>query len=246
MKRIFIFIVAVAGLVQSANAQDIIMLVNSKLINARDVTVEDGIVSYRDYNEKDGEWYKIDQKTVSHIYFEDGTHMDLRVVGREAIQPGMSYDQIKDFYNPNQYRRESLDPYFPVLNGFASLLIPGLGQGLGGEWGTGFLHFTGSAILGYTAYRTLRITEEASDTPGKRMFKVEYNTATLALLAGYIALDLYSAYNAICIGRVKNMYYQELRNRSAPLSLKVSPYVAPSFNPSSTDLAAGLALRMEF
>ena len=246
MKRLLIVLLfALAGFCLPAAAQDNILLVNGKTIKAIETTVENDVVSFRYYDERYGDPYFIERNKVAHIYFENGDHMDLTVAPRPGIVPGLSYDQIKDFYNPKYYKHEAGDMYLPLLSGLSSLLIPGLGQALNGEGGDAFLHFAGSLLIGYTTYKTLRISESPSSTPGKKIYNIEYSLSSLALLAAGISLNIYSFYNANRIAKVKNMYYQELRHGN-PLTLHLSPYLAPSGAPFSNDLSAGLALRMEF
>ena len=132
-----------------------------------------------------------------------------------------------------------MDPYSRGWAGVASALIPGLGQGVAGEWGRGALFFLGSLGIDLLSY-----TQRSVDKYGY----YTYTNAFWVILAAGLAFDIWSICDAVHVAKVKNMYYQDLRSmRTAQFEFSVSPFV--SLTPNMCDgnhPFAGLSLSLSF
>jgi hypothetical protein len=67
------------------------------------------------------------------------------------VAPRMKYKDLKDTYNPKEYVKSANDPYSPGWSGFASFVLPGLGQVISGETGRGIAFFAGDLAIGVAA-----------------------------------------------------------------------------------------------
>ena len=162
------------------------------------------------------------------------------------IRPGMKYREYKDLYYAGNYVRLPGDPYSPALLGIASYFVPGLGQAVAGEWDRA-LGFAGGNVLMNILIRNQ--LEEGDDG------KYYYNpySAAAALYLASIALNIWSTCDAVRVAKIKNMYYQDLRQKRAAMDWKIEPFFAaapksgPAAGPAArTTPTAGLSLCITF
>lgn len=159
-----------------------------------------------------------------------------------AIQPGMKYSQYKDLYNTAYYEKADFTPYRPFWAGFESLVIPGLGQVLEGEY------LRGAAFLGANAALQCiyfyRLTELGEDSI--RYAKEGCKGVSYLVRAAGIAVNIWALCDAVHVAKIKTMYCRELKSR-----FYSSVSVEPSFDcvalaSGTTFPTAGLSLNIAF
>ena len=265
MKKIFAVLLYVAvaaglqGLVAllcpvSSAAQDFITMRDGRSIEATDVIFGPSRISYRLYSDPTGPMLFIDTAEVEAIYYENG---EKQVVHnrRAELRPGMRYADIKDLYDYKAYTPQPGDRYNPSLMGLASV-IPGLGQCLEGEWGTGVLLFLGDAACWYTAFQTLKVRDDILED-GTAVHSVKPTIGTVFFAGCALAIIGFSVFDATRIARVKNMYLQDLRRRTSACAssvgaatLRVEPFLATTSSSTLSDspsvAVSGLTLRISF
>lgn len=231
MKNVPLFVVALVALLLSvcASAQDFITTRKGATIEATDVIFGPSRISYRLYSDPTGPMQFIDTADVESIYYENGEKQLLRA-STTAPGKGVHYADIKDLYNHKDYVPAPGDRYNPDLMGALSI-IPGLGQCVEGEWGTGLLMFFGDAACWYTAIQTLKIRDDVLED-GTKTHSVKPTLGTVFFGGCALAIIGFSVFDAMRIAKVKNMYY------------RVEPFVASA--PSGTGTSAGLSLRLNF
>ena len=162
----------------------------------------------------------------------------------EIVYPGMKYKEYKDYYDPRMYVPDVADPYKRFWPGFASFLIPGLGQGIDGEWGRGAWMFATNVALSLasTSQVTLVYNQygELTGINRKPMYWV--------FSALNFAFAIYSTIDAVNIAKVKNMYYQDLRAQRSSVDMHFQPFVTclPQGMDSRLQPAAGLSMVVSF
>ena len=225
MKKLFTSLLLFVSL--SAVAQDFITMRDGRSIEATDVIFGPSRVSYRLYSDPTGPMLFIDTAEVEAIYYENG---EKQVVHdrRAELRPGLRYADIKDLYDYKAYVPQPGDRYSPELMGFASL-IPGLGQCLEGEWGTGVLLFLGDAACWFTALQTLKVRDDILED-GTAVHSVKPTLGTVFFAGCALAIQGFAIFDAVRIAKVKNMYYR----------------VEPSLTATPAGNSAGLSLRMNF
>ena len=145
------------------------------------------------------------------------------------------YKTNKLKYDYRTYKHQAGDPYNPGIAGFASLLIPGLGQmssGAGGR-GAAFLGGFVGCITIYAIGSSHYYVDEEGDHGGPVPLYIG--------LLGALAVDLISVIDAVRVAKVTNLYFRDKYMTS--YSLKVSPYIG-SF--SSEKIPLGLSLKLRF
>lgn len=233
MKKLLTILFAVLALAGwEACAQDFITTRKGKTIEATDVIFGPSKISYRLYKDPTGPMQFIDTAEVEAIYYENGQKQLLH--DRKAeLKPGMRYSEIQDLYDYKAYLPEAGDMYNYQMMGFASI-IPGLGQCLEGEWGTGLLLFLGDAACWFTAIQTLKVRDDLLED-GTVVHSVKPTIGTVFFAGCALAIQGFAIFDATRVAKVKNMYYQDLRRRKtdvASATVSVAPY--------------GLALRLTF
>lgn len=211
----------------SAAAQDFITMRDGRSIEATDVIFGPSRISYHLYSDPTGPMLFIDTAEVEAIYYENGEKQVVHDRTAE-LRPGMSYADIKDLYDYKAYVPQPGDRYSPELMGFASL-IPGLGQCLEGEWGTGVLLFLGDAACWYTAFQTLKVRDDILED-GTAVHSVKPTLGTVFFAGCALAIEGFAIFDAVRIAKVKNMYYR----------------VEPSLAATPAGNSAGLSLRVNF
>lgn len=173
------------------------------------------------------------------MFQEHNNSVDKKYNTTAEVVVGMRYREYKNLYNTKEYVPQRDDPYSRAWAGIASFIIPGLGQGIVGQWGRGF------AIIG-TNVGLLAL--QLSDTYIYDDGTTEMGGLAWGAFAARLALNIWSICDAVHIAKVKNMYYQDLRTQRAAFDLKVEPYFA--YTPTSvqgySQPTAGLSLKLNF
>ena len=226
------------------------MLRGGEVIEATDVIFGPSRVSYKLFSEPSGSMYFVDTDRVARIYFENGQTMNLLPSPVLTSGRRVSYSELKNYYNYKFYQPQAADPYDPVWLGVASGIVPGLGQCLEGEWGTGILMFLGSSAAIYTTAKTFRIRDYSTEDL-REVHEVQVSLGSLFFLGCAVALDALSVIDAVKIAKVKNMYYQDIREPLTAASLHLEPFFALTTTPATPSGAAGkavsgLSLKLDF
>ena len=264
MKRV---IVAALFMVLSAmeiHAQDIITL------KAKVLEVGISEIRYHKFSNPDGPVYSLLKSDVLLVRYENGENEVFPVVSptrsfqeqdanenilhplyadesKVELTKNMKYRQYKDLYSPQDYRHASGDPYSRALAGIASAVIPGLGQGLDGEWGRAAGFFAGYLACSLVSEAGTKYTY---DDYGNAI-AVEYtNMAVCAAFAG-LAVYIWSICDAVRVAKIKNMYSQDVHKKYGAVSFDVKPCLAmvPASSPSGISYltpSAGFALSVRF
>ena len=164
-----------------------------------------------------------------------GEENEARVV---EIRPGMKYREYKDLYYAGNYVRLPGDPYSPALLGIASYFVPGLGQAVAGEWGRGLCFFGGCMLGGIVPAALIGYNDGAFLEAGLLLY-----------ITGYLTCEIWSTCDAVRVAKIKNMYYQDLRQQRAVMDWKIEPFfaAAPKSGPASRTMpTAGLSLCITF
>ena len=131
----------------------------------------------------------------------------------------MKYKDLKDTYNPKEYVKSANDPYSPGWSGFASFVLPGLGQVINGETGRGIAFFAGDLAIGVAADLCADkfmkyVQTDANGKPVKDGGKYVYTDdaaagkwagAIIGVSAVGVANYIWSICDARKVAKVKNM-----------------------------------------
>lgn len=168
-----------------------------------------------------------------------------------SVHPGMKYSEYKNLYDTAFYLPEAGDLYSPAWAGILSFLVPGLGQGLDDEWGRAALFYLGNmtcvTVAMSQAGRDFYITSDPD-----KIYDTYKNPGNQWILLGALVcaagIDIWSIIDAVKVAKVKNMYYQDLRDRQKSVSVSLSPFLidATADTQNNTQMAAGLSLRLLF
>ena len=254
MKRLVIILLISFFVPVTLFAQDIITKKDGTDIQAKIIEVSNTEIRYKKYNYQEGPTFVLSKSDILIIRYENGENevVEDKVSKQEEnsqnsvsknIVAGMSYREYKKLYDTRNYVPERSDPYSRGWAGFASLIIPGLGQGIDGEWGRGLLF-----MLGNIGSYLMMSGSLAIDSNGN-IVVVNEGTYLLGWIAG-ITLNTWSVCDAVHVAKVKNMYYQDLRKQRTALDFRVDPFLtympASSTSPNSLKPAAGLSLKLSF
>lgn len=251
MKHIlFIAILMMLGL--AASAQDVITTKDGSDIQAKILEVTQTEVKYKRYNNLDGPTFTISKNDVLIVRYENGEKEVFKdTPPRSAYTPnttqsiteGMSYSQYKDFYDKKMYVPQLGDMYSPTWAGVASFLIPGLGQGVAGEWGRAAWMIAANIGMG-----VVTILSYPSFNDYITYYNQPFPLLYFASLAGRLVFDIWTITDAVKIAKIKNMYYQDIRGqRMAELQYSIMPFVAPALDfGSGSETMAGLSLTLSF
>lgn len=248
MKKLFLSVFLVLACVLTAWAKDIITTKDGNNIEAKILEVSKWNVKYKKFSNLNGPVFTIPTSDILIIRYDDGEQEVFNYTGplpgyvpntTERVVRGMKYRQYKRFYNTKNYKSQPNDRYSVGSAGFASFIIPGLGQALVDEWGRGAAFFIGNVTL-----NAIMLNNISYDFDQKQY---RYSENLGYLFAAALALNIYSVLDAIHVAKVKNMYYQDLYGQMASSGLKIEPYFA--FTPSGANRmqpAAGLSLSLSF
>ena len=171
------------------------------------------------------------------------------------VAPRMKYKDLKDTYSPKEYVKSANDPYSPGWAGFASFVLPGLGQVISGETGRGIAFFAGDLAIGVAANLCADkfmeyVQTDANGKPVKSDGKYVYTDdaaagkwagAIIGVSAIGVANYIWSICDARKVAKVKNMYYQNLAGKHA-----VGLDMYPSFDYAMTGAGARVVPGMTF
>ena len=246
MKRIILFVVGLLGSLVISQAQDLITTRKGEDIQAKILEVSSNEIKYKRYSNPDGPLYIINTSEVLMVRYENGEkdifdEEQFPLNANGEIYEGMKYRELKGLYNHRYYIPEIWDPYSRGWAGVASFFIPGLGQGVCGEWGRGACIFL--ANMGIATLAEVGVLAGAElDNPNGPY------TLALAAMAGMVAFDIWNIIDAVNVAKVKNMYYQDLRKMRSSMDIKMEPFLTytPSNSSGGSQAAAGLALKVSF
>ena len=263
MKRLLTLLFALTLFSSALSAQDIITLKNGNTIPA--VVEEIGVseIRYKPYDNPDGPVYAIPKANVLMIQYENGnteTFANAAPSGHPAafmgtvpcnprysdtpIVPGMSYAELKQIYS---------------WAGFGSFLIPGLGELCCGETGRGLAFLLPNLALAGTnlALGTKLYSLIKKDSNGNVILTengiVYIDPAKAQSLSSIrsivtlvdLALSIWSCVDAVRVAKVKNMYYQDLRNGYS-MDFSLMPSLELAQTPTGYQPAPGLTLSLRF
>jgi len=162
-----------------------------------------------------------------------------------ANSQAQRYSINKLNYDSRQYIPEPWDAYNPALCGVASLFIPGLGQIIGGETGRGLAFFGGSVacqivmLSGYGSLYNNSVTMNG--------YSSSRSAGGIMLIgaAGWVAISIWSIFDAVDVAKVNSMYVRDLRKRSQ-LRLEMSPYIDQLSINNQLSTPVGLTMRVKF
>ncbi len=240
MKKLFVFVVSLFSILPLF-AQDLITTKKGEDIQAKILEVSAKEVKYKNYNNPDGPTFVLNKNDIIMVRYENGEkdifgqsseHPSNHAMGE--IREGMKYKEYKKLYDTKYYVHDAADEYSTTWAGVASFFIPGLGQGVAGEWGRAAAIFGGDVALSIAV----------------AILGQDESTAPIALvpLIGLGALDIWSIIDAVHVAKVKNMYYQDIRSRRAALDVQLTPFFAytPTNVSGGLQPAAGLSLKVSF
>jgi hypothetical protein len=175
------------------------------------------------------------------------------------IVPGMSYAELKHIYNPRDYFKDYGSRYSPGWNGFGSFLIPGLGQLCCGETGRGLAFLAPNLVLVgtnlYLGRQQIKLMKKNANGDillenGKVVYTDPQKAQSLSNISSIVtlvdlALSIWSCVDAVRVAKVKNMYYQDLRNGYS-MDFSLYPSLDLAQTPSGYQPAPGLALSLRF
>lgn len=210
-----------------ASAQDIITTKEGNDIQAKILEVTSSEIKYKKYNNQEGPTFTMPKSDILIVRYENGenevfnnakTTSNYKPNTTEVVVEGMKYKEYKNFYNTKNYVPQPSDPYSRGWAGVGSLLIPGLGQGIAGEWGRGALF-----LLGDVGLWGVQLAGVSYDS---YYGTYEYSGLYYGAFIASVALSIWSICDAVHVAKVKNMYNQDLRRQRASLDFKVEPYFA--------------------
>lgn len=149
------------------------------------------------------------------------------------------YRVNKTRYNYRTYTYKKGDPYNPSSAGFASLIIPGLGQMISGEIGRGLLFLTG--FTGCLVATVAGIINLGTSYKGESVVGAQI---AVAGLIGAACIDLWSIGDAVKVAKVNNL---ALRNKhKTSYNLNVKPFLYTSENGLKHNVPVGLTFKVIF
>jgi hypothetical protein len=152
------------------------------------------------------------------------------------LMTNAQYRGNKTKYDLKGYHYQFGDPFNPGVMGFASLIIPGLGQILEGETARGFGFFGGFVGLNIIKYRIRMRPSIGSSNYAKSLNTVRY------ALAG---LHIWSLFDAIHFAKVNNMVFRD-QNKTT-FDLQLMPYLGSyDYYTPNNEVPVGLTLLINF
>ena len=250
-KKLFVLIMLLLSL-GSLMAQDVITTKSGQEIQAKILEITSNEIKYKRFDYQDGPTYILNKSEVLMITYPNGeseafsnTHVVVSSTPNTdvIVKEGMKYKEYEKLYDYQKYVRQYDDLYDPALSGFASFLVPGLGQGLCDEWGRGALHFV-TNILGYTA-TYLWYQNYLNDYYYGRPTSI--SATWLAFSAALtLTVDIYSIVDATRIAKIKNMYNQDIKGKQSYYNVNISPSVTYLNTPGINTSTVGLLFTINF
>lgn len=238
MKKVLLSTLVMLSLLVSVQAQDIITTKDGKDIQAKILEITTSEIKYKKFNNQDGPTFTLEKSEVLIVRYQNGENEIFntpRTAGtshqpntNSPITEGMRYKEYRKLYDYHKYTPQLTDPYSPGWAGVASFFIPGLGQGICGEWGRGLAYFGASALC----------------TTG--MLLSRYYTSLLISSACLLTCDIMCIVDAVHVAKIKNMYYQDLRGFQTNINFSISPYLSYTSVPNTSGSIIGLSFSLNF
>ena len=258
MKKFIVLTLMLLGCCAAAYAQDVIRTKNGQEIQAKVLTVGDNSIQYKKYSNLDGPTYTMAINQIASIEYENGEsdlYQDYDSGRAVKSYEKKKYKELKKYYNPSRYKRQSGDPYSKGLAGIGSFFVPGLGQVFDGEFGRGVWVFLGYSALNIWAttttyswandYMTWYDNVYDPNNPSLEGMPTPPGKFWLACGASLVYW-IWNIKDAKKIAKVKNMYYQDCMGTLTSVDVNFEPYFA--FTPANNGLepVAGLSLKLNF
>jgi TM2 domain-containing membrane protein YozV len=142
-------------------------------------------------------------------------------------------DTVKNKIKPDlhNYHFQIGDPYNPGVMGFASFVIPGLGQIIEGETVRGIC-FLG-AIVGLNVYRRFSFSNSGSSGYQRN------------LLIAKLGIHIWSMFDAVHMAKVNNVEFRN-QNKTA-INISLVPYLgSDEYYKFNNDIPVGMTLLISF
>ena len=248
MKKVLLAFSIILGCSLSAFAQDIITKKDGTDIQAKILEVNTSEIKYKRFSNLEGPVFTMPKSDILIIRYENGENEVFNenpkavfLNTEQTVYPGMRYKEYKNFYNTHNYVRQTGDPYSPFWVGFAEVFIPGLGEGIAGEWGRAAGFFFSNLGLGLLSY-----TQRTPYVQNGYTY-YEYSSLYWVIMAARLGLNIWSICDAVHVAKVKNMYNQDLRAQRASLDFNLEPYFAYTpYSMNGMQPVAGLSLKVNF
>jgi hypothetical protein len=169
----------------------------------------------------------------------DNISVPLDGITKISVTGNDHYGFNKTKYNYRTYSFKKGDPYNPSSAGFASLIIPGLGQMISGETGRGLLFltgFTGSLVVSMVEFLNFANSYEGQNVIGLQV--------SMAGLIGALCIDLWSVGDAVRVAKVNNLALRVKHKSSYNLNIK--PFLNTPDYDRKHNIPIGLALKVTF
>lgn len=245
MKRIYFFILCfIATSITAQNLQDVIYLLNGSVI--RGVIIEQIPNQSLKVKTNDGSIFVYKMSEVEKMTKEQSANAKTGNNG-SSYSGGLTncYKFIKMNYNPSMYISQPGEPYNPTISGVCSLVLPGLGQMISGETKRGLGYLAGYiGGISVTGIGISLMSYGANEGLG-----VGIAAGGLMILvgsAGAIGMDILSIVDAVKIAKVKNMYVDDLKNRTSLLQFEVAPYIDQISLNNELVRPIGVTMRIKF
>lgn len=248
MKKVLLAFSIILGCSLSAFAQDIITKKDGTDIQAKILEVNTSEIKYKRFSNLEGPVFIMPKSDILIIRYENGENEVFNESPKavflnteQTVYPGMRYKEYKNFYNTHNYVRQTGDPYSTFWVGFAEVFIPGLGEGIAGEWGRAAGFFFSNLGLGLLSY-----TQRTPYVQNGYTY-YEYSSLYWVIMAARLGLNIWSICDAVHVAKVKNMYNQDLRAQRASLDFNLEPYFAYTpYSMNGMQPVAGLSLKVNF
>ena len=227
MKRYFILLIFVL-MALPILAQDTITKKDGTKLITKILEVSPSEVKYKKYSNPEGPTFILPTKDILIVTYQTGetetfttqteTQQQTQAVPqtKQVSQAPFSipkYRIIKDLFDRKTYTQFSSDKYSPGWCGFASFVIPGLGQAIENEWGRALGFFFGNVACNlFLYYNTLLGYETRED-------KFQFGTGAFLVIG--LTINICSVVDAVRIAKVKNLWCNQMLSHIE--SINISP-----------------------
>ena len=154
-----------------------------------------------------------------------------------SVNGQFKYRDIRNQYNPRMYVPKVGDVYNPGLTGFASFMVPGLGQMICGEGERGVGFFTTSMVFYAISLTNLRKAATANIYSHS-----DYSKKAFIAAIGAASISIISIIDAARVAKVKNMAYRD--QETSRMHLQLKPYLDQNLSIEGKNTHGGLSLAM--
>jgi len=209
----------------------------------KNAIISNGIISGKaDFTEENSSAVETFQIYVSDDSFikinSDNVSVPLDGITKIIIS-GNEYRVNKTKFDYRTYSLKKGDPYNPSSAGFASLIIPGLGQMISGESGRGLLFLTGFTsclVVSMAGFLNFANSYEGQNVKGLQV--------SFAALIGAACIDLWSVGDAVKVAKVNNLALRDRHKTSYNLNIK--PFLYTPENGFKYNVLLGLDFKVTF